>query len=378
MTFLRKQNVLMGKRIRVILLFVFAVCLSYAQSPQRNLEKYWHYRERLRERFVVVSQDVEEEGVNIPAGDIFGDTVSWSDGNSIMSHYLALLSTELWLLKTNGQDYSATLSELYYAMLALERLDLYSESHWRRFDGKLTLMTRDSLAAKRNIAVVNDLGKTPVLSEYVPLRADINGMHLRDDVTPAFWSKHRQHFGVNVYEISGTHPMEEISQDVVFHSIEGLALVARLVGIESVADVPVTFKLQIIPQYLAEKGIMNGDSVDFSLWAKDIIRRYIVWFQTDKGLRKLTATNHWVLRNSVTGELVQQGSGDEGWDTWLFYNYGLIEVGKAITGEDLRTKKDSNPVRRFSKRYFAKVSMPPSTMCRLIFWRLVITGCGCA
>ena len=34
--------------------------------------------------------------------------VSWSDGNSIMSHYLSLLSTELWLLKNNGQDYSTS------------------------------------------------------------------------------------------------------------------------------------------------------------------------------------------------------------------------------------------------------------------------------
>ena len=171
----------MGKRFGVISLFVFAVCFSYAQSPQRNLEKYWHYRDRLRERFVVVSQDVEEEGVNIPAGDIFGDTVSWSDGNSIMSHYLSLLSTELWLLKTNGQDYSQTLAELYYAMLALERLDLYSESHWRRFDGKLKLNTKDSLTAIHNIEIVNDLGRTPVLSERTPLPSDINGMHLRDD-----------------------------------------------------------------------------------------------------------------------------------------------------------------------------------------------------
>ena len=344
----------MGKRIGVISLFVFAVCLAYAQSPQRNLEKYWHYRDRLRDRFVVVSQDVEEEGVNIPAGEIFNDTVGWSDGNSIMSHYLALLSTELWLLKTNGQDYSATLSELYYAMLALERLDLYSESHWRRFDRKLALGTNDSLQQLRNISIVDSLGQKPVLSEHTPLRTDINGMHLRDDVTPAFWNNHRQHFGVSTYDASGCHPMEEISQDVMFHNIEGLALVARLVGIESVARVPVTFKMQIIPQYLAEKGIMIGDSIDFSLWAKDIIRRYIVWFQTDNGLREFTVTNHWVLRNSVTGELVQQGSGDEGWDSWLFYNYGLIEVGKTIIGEDLRTKKGFKSGEKIFKKILCK------------------------
>ena len=343
----------MGKRLLVIIA-IFSTFSAYCQTPQLNLEKYWHYRDRLRERFVIVSHDVEEEGVNIPAGEIFNDTIGWSDGNSIMSHYLALLSTELYLLKTDHQDYSKTLAELYYAMLALERLDLYSESHWRRFNGKLSLGTKDSLLQIRNICIIDSLGYNPVLSEYTPLASDINGMHLRDDITPAFWNKHQQYFGVSVYDASGCHPLEEISQDVMFHNIEGLALVARLIGIENVAKVPVTFKTQIIPQYLTEKGILKGDSVDFSLWAKDIIRRYIVWFQTDKGLRKLTVTNHWVLRNSVTGELVQQGSGDEGWDSWLFYNYGLIEVGKTIVGENLRTKKGFKSGEKIFKKILCK------------------------
>ncbi len=327
------------RKFILAIITVFSALSAFSQSPQRNLEKYWHYRDRLRERFVVVSQDVEEEGVNIPAGDIFGDTVSWSDGNSIMSHYLSLLSTELWLLKTNGQDYSQTLAELYYAMLALERLDLYSESHWRRFDGKLRMNAKDSLTAIHNIEIVNDLGRTPVLSERTPLPSDINGMHLRDDVTPAFWNEHRQHFGVSVCEMSGRHPMEEISQDVMFHNIEGLALVGKLAGTENIANVPVTFKTDIIPQYLTEKGILRGDSVDFALWAGDIICRYVTCFQSDKPLRLLFKKNHWVLRNTVTGKKVQQGSGDIGWDAWLFYNYGLVAVGREFTGSDLRRVK---------------------------------------
>ena len=100
--------------------------------------------------------------------------------------------------------------------------------------------------------------------------------------------------------------------------------------------------------------MIRGDSIDFSLWAKDIIRRYIVWFQTDKGLRKLTLKNHWVLRNSVTGKLVQQGSGDEGWDSWLFYNYGLIEVGKSMVGEDLRTQKGYKKNEKIFKKILCK------------------------
>jgi len=97
------------KKIFFLSLFLIVFSSVFCQSLQRNLEKYWHYRERLREKFIVISQNVEEEGVNIPAGDIYyaenKKHVSWSDGNSIMSHYLSLLSTELYLLKNNRQDY---------------------------------------------------------------------------------------------------------------------------------------------------------------------------------------------------------------------------------------------------------------------------------
>ena len=327
------------RKLALLVLMIVGAWSAQSQTPEKNLEKYWHYRDRLRQSFIVISQDVEEEGVNIPAGEIYGDTVSWSDGNSIMSHYLAMLSTELYLLKINGQDYSQTLAELYYAMLAMERLDLYSESHWRRFEGKLALMTRDTALQAQNVRTVISLGQTPVASEYTPSKDDINGMHLRFDITQAFWSKHNSHFGCNVFEIVGRHPMEEISQDVMIHNIEGLALVARLVGTENVASVPVTFRSDIIPQYLTEQGIKNGNNIDFSLWAKDFIRRYILCFQNKHELKKLFHHNHWVLRNTVTGELVQQGSGDIGWDSWLFYNYGLVAAGQELVGENLRHAK---------------------------------------
>ena len=330
------------RRFVFVVIAVLGSLSAFCQTPEQNLEKYWHYRDRLRERFIVVSQNVEEEGVNIPAGDYYNDTLAFSDGNSIMSHYLSLLSTELYLLKINGQDYSTTLAELYYAMLALERLDLYSELHWRKFDHKFRF--RNNADSARNLAFLNSLASTPVADQYEPQMSDINGMHLRDDASPAFWNKYKEHFRANIYSSNfykGWHPLEEISQDVIYHNIEGLALVARLVGTENVAAVPVTFRSKIIPQYLTEKGIMRGDSVDFQLWAGDIIARYITCFQSVKPLRLVFKKNHWVLRNSVTGKKVQQGSGDIGWDTWLFYNYGFVAAAKEFTDKDLRRARGS-------------------------------------
>ena len=121
------------KKIFITLSFgLFLIVPLLGQNQMANLEKYWKYRQELRDKFIVVSGNVEEQGVNIPAAGInYHWKVNWSEGNSNMSHYLSVLATELWLLKNNNQDYSVTLKELYYAMLAMERLDLYSEQNFR-------------------------------------------------------------------------------------------------------------------------------------------------------------------------------------------------------------------------------------------------------
>ncbi len=68
--------------IPVLILIAFC-SISFGQSPQQNLDKYWHYRERLYDYFMV---DVDpgsydyyyldadaKMGVNLPA-DVFNPT----------------------------------------------------------------------------------------------------------------------------------------------------------------------------------------------------------------------------------------------------------------------------------------------------------------
>src|SRR5262245_2741178 len=97
-----------------------------AQNQADNLAKYWRYRDRLRNEFVYVSSYVEEFGNNLPGCDRYTQDgisrLSWGDANNMMNHYLTVLATELWLLKSNEQPYQQTLSELTYAMIAIERL----------------------------------------------------------------------------------------------------------------------------------------------------------------------------------------------------------------------------------------------------------------
>lgn len=296
----------------------------WAQNQNDNLTKYWKYRERLRNRFMVVSENVERYGVNIPAAfiDYDLDTINWGDANSNMSHYLSVLATELWLLKNNNQDYSTTLKELYYAMLAMERLDTYSEY---------------SLRYRENIGYY--IGNTWVRG-FVDQGNDINGFHLRDDVSDGFWSIYNGHFDVpHYYSNFKNENMYECSQDVIYHNMEGLALVRRLVATESVSGIPVTFVNSYIPDRLTNLGIKNGTAINFSLWAQNFIQRYIGYMQNSGTYSETIAgiglNTHWFLINPITQTLVRDGNGDD-FDTGGFYHYGVIKTGIANTGQNLR------------------------------------------
>ena len=339
------------KKIIPGLFFLILAIPFYCQTQQDNLTKYWDYRERLRNKFMVVSENVMEYGTNIPAAEIFyNDTtdrtknrISWGDANGNMSQYLSVLATELWILKNNGQDYSTTLKELYYAMFALERLDKFSESNIRWVNAN-------------NHWYYNSSG---IYIKY--LAGDINGFSIRDDVTPEFWDNHRSHFDADKCSghfistrINGDCiPMEENSQDVIEHNMLGLGLISKLVGSESVENVPYSEIDSYILSYLTNKGIITCDptiypkTVNFSLWASDIVKRYINYMQYagtwNKGLEFSFLSNniqidfvstHWILVNPVSNDTVSQGSGTDFGVAAI--SPGIIMAGQAITGENLR------------------------------------------
>ena len=278
----------------------------YAQQ-QDNLDRYWSYRERFREDWIVISSHVEEFGNNIPANDKEAGNVSWGDANNMFNHYLTMLATELWLLKNNEQDYSETLAELFYVMHAMERLDVYTELHHRILYGY------------------------PVVIDPT---SDRNGMANRDDITPGFWNANKAHFGGTGNDYSPGHPHSVMSQDVLYHNVEGLAMVAKLVGTESVAGIPITFVENWTPNYLAYKGIQSGDNVNFSAWAQDILTRSIGWFQWADADGPFDNHHEWQLRSRVSDDPVVPGDGFP--DAGLFFNIGLIQAGIQITGTDWR------------------------------------------
>jgi hypothetical protein len=333
----------MKKSSVVTMLCVILTNFVFAQQDMYNLEKYWRYKNRFLNEFIVLPQfNSTSEGLSIPAMKItLNQTgtskayMDFTDGNANMSHYLGVLATEYRLLKNNGDNYDQVIKELYYATLALDRLDQNSESYFR---------------------LMNTVFDT-----------DKNGWMIRDDVTPGYWTANWARLGfpsgdptqfVSGYHGDGIYNKESYSQDMVFHLLEGLALVNKLVDAEYVD--------------IANK------QVDFALWARQTTTRLIRMMQNTQALYLIhdggvfncafpeprtidwviapqvvlaykvgceKFQSRWYIKNPATNELAAQGSGED-FDTWSFYSYGLVRAGNKITGEDYNFDHSSDELQR--------------------------------
>ena len=291
----------------IFIYIIISACFFklYSQSTSENLQKYWYYRERLK-NYVLVSSNFNEPGTNIPADRILNDTISWDDGNAAFNHYIAMLATEYKLLKIYGQDYSQTIKELYYALKSFERLDKTAESYYR--------------------------------SNHSQLSTDLNGFFIREDITKDFWRKYGRN-GTNPYfnqsrnkrTLDPSNPESitdweyEKSEDNTWHYLEAFSLVNSLVGSEYV----------------------DGTLIDFKKLIKDNVRRVIddmkhnhmvhtiIWKISPPTHIKNNFAYEWYVENPVTNEPVELGSGLDG--TMLYVSYGFVEAGNHILGENRYT-----------------------------------------
>ncbi|MDD3741928.1 MAG: hypothetical protein PHH30_11895 [Bacteroidales bacterium] len=334
----------------IFIILLLSTCNSIiAQNTSELSDKYVNYRNRLLEEWIIVSPEVEQFGVNIPAVDRILDSlgnprwVSWSDGNSNFNHWLGILSTEYRLLKNNGQDYQETLSMLVYTMLALERLDLYSEYTLRKHHKTESFKTE---------------------YELIKYPEDINGFLIRDDVSLGFWRQYFRHFkseygwhnktgdGTNRYLSvfqKGVIAKEGMSQDNIIYLLQSLALVKTLVDDENISKIELNFINDYIPDYLKTKGILNGKTISFDRWVDDLtdrlVRRCFHEYPEQEVVLKITTgkahpsktkfggimSSYWYIANPVTNDLVAEGNGED-MGVWM-NSYGIAEAGNFITGK---------------------------------------------
>lgn len=331
------------KKIIVFAALCMITLATDAQDYYSNMDKYWNYRQRLINDFVVVSPYVDEYGVNLPAevrylnnGEI--GYLQWDDNNSNLPHYISVLATEYRLLKNNGQDYSQTLKELFYVMYALERRDLYSE-HLLKIKNNVDECLPGGIP-----------GMPPPCYPYLP--SFQNGFFIRDDVTEKFWKNHYDYFGFNnlasdvrtqLGSYGSNTTFECMSQDNVYHLMEGLALVSKLVDDEDISSIYASYYnfpnfSWIILDYLQENSIYNNNVISFKKWANDIIIRMAKLFYHPDFFRPfyrfagiVDVGAYWYLDNPVTGYSVEEGNGKD-LDIEYFYNYGLSAAVAKITG----------------------------------------------
>ncbi|TND10414.1 MAG: hypothetical protein FD123_56 [Bacteroidetes bacterium] len=266
--------------LRRWLLAIVAVCLfqiSYAQAPQINLEKYWKYRERLKNAVVPGNC----MGCSLPAsrGRDGASELAWDDETIELGYYIGMLATEYRLLQVNGQNTATAAKELYYALETFNRLDKMAEYYWQReYSGN---------------------------TGYVPHASDLNGFFIRDDVDTGFFhqvyngnlvenhlnnslvpapdgkraKKASSGFSENIYEKlsdSGQQlgPTEE-SLDQATQLLIGFALVAKYVPASD--------------HYLGT--FFSDGEISFAQEAKNCANRIVTWMQI----------NNWNIINPVTG-----------------------------------------------------------------------------
>jgi hypothetical protein len=119
------------KTVSTIICAIFSILLN-AQTDKENLEKYWHYRSQLKERFMRIDTT---SGGSMPASVIIpnrqygqtdqstGSIIQWRDATISLGHYWLVLALEYKALSDNNQDVQATLNELYYAVYTFKCMD---------------------------------------------------------------------------------------------------------------------------------------------------------------------------------------------------------------------------------------------------------------
>ncbi len=127
----------MTKRTIFIILFLtFYVFANSQTDVEKNLRRYWYYRDRLEKELMIVGSP-EKAGTNWP----FLGKNSWSmkvinigeNPTQDFGTYLCVLATEYRLLKDYNQNTKAneTLQKLAWALESFDRVDLNCEKYLR-------------------------------------------------------------------------------------------------------------------------------------------------------------------------------------------------------------------------------------------------------
>ncbi len=185
-----------------------AIAANFQLKISANTSKYWQYRQRLTSQYLLVGAG---QGYSLPAEfrNTLYNFIKFSDTTCNLGWYIGMLATEFHMLSHpeiypnfnmgDANRLNQTKTELYYALLAMDRLDV----------------TGESVGFAWGI--------------------DTPGFFIRDDVYAGF----NGNFGMGGMESDLTSTNiknKEMSQDQVYHVLIGLSLVKRFVPAGTVVN----------------------------------------------------------------------------------------------------------------------------------------------
>ncbi len=189
-----------------ILFSIIEPTISFAQSTNPNMHgwhaKYWFYRWRLRNDFMVMGEGPGQSLVAESRNLTRGAFIKWADATIMHGYYLTMLALEHKILQDKGRwaDLKNNERELYFAIKAFERLDYVSETFY---------------SSEGNDQDVFRTGDSPLLP-------DVNGYFFRDDVPPTFLNLHPNPvdlpiFTSNYYSLTGNKTGIDYGNDILYN-----------------------------------------------------------------------------------------------------------------------------------------------------------------
>ncbi len=348
-------------KLLIYFVSVFITLLSnifcIAQTPEKNLLKYWYYRDRLVDDFMTCV--CYENGGSIPASIRNNggspNNLSWGDATINLAYYIGTLALEHYMLSTSGESTLETDRELFYAMNAINRLDMNADLMLNSANPQEQGYTngfilRDDVGIDGGYLPVSPVltkdrinshpsGSYPSVgnSQDVGIISDgINTVYHSQRLTSIFqqWQAHPGStigeiiaFYASVFHEYKEMAMDAESQDQIIHLMVGLSLVIKLLPPDLV--------------YQEIGGIKNFDDCcpaqsAFVTEAKHLVDRLVYRIHSD-------GTNwHWHIKIPNTDNDVPRGA-----DAW-FLSWGFKDAQYELTGSP--NTNSSNVVSQFLKK----------------------------
>jgi hypothetical protein len=184
----------MTKRIKELNMKTILICLFIILSAFMNmgygqvfvgdqddhevLQKYWYYRWRLKNDFLYMG---DQPGESLPFSErnlYMEETIGTGDAAQLLGFYISTLVTEFKLLAETqrASDLPATVTELYYAYKAYERLDVAAEPYY-----PLVVSRNPTQSPNTNAPIIE---KIIIQNHYSP---SLNGFFIREDFPREFF-----------------------------------------------------------------------------------------------------------------------------------------------------------------------------------------------